>query len=604
MHPHQVRQRALQLRAALAIVWHSGPFWMIVNIILVVIQSLLPLLALVVMKLMLDAITERLGTAHPADDFEPVALLIALAGLIALLSAVASIAARLVSEAQGEAVTDHVRDILHAQSVAVDLEYYENAEYYNKLHRAQQEALYRPVRIANGLMQVVQNGFSLLAMAGLLLSLHWAVSLVLFVTVLPGMVVRLRYSRILYRWRRDSTPAERQSWYYDWMLIDGGHAKEVRLFNLGNLFIERYRALRRQLRLERLAIVQRRSIAELVTQLSSTVAMFGSYAFIAYRALQGAITLGDLVMYFQAFQRGQGFLTEMLRGLAGLYEDSLFLAYLDEFLTLRPTVTTPAAPQPVPHPMQHGITFHDVSFRYAGSAHDALSHISLTIHPGEVIALVGANGAGKTTLAKLLCRLYDPSSGHITLDGVDLRQFDPVTLRREFGVLMQDFQRYNLTARENIWFGNIELPANSTHDDQIVAAAEKSGAHEVLRALPEGYDTILGKVYQQGEELSIGQWQKVALARAFLRDSQVIVLDEPTSAIDPLAEDELLQRFRSLIGHRAALLISHRLSTVKSADHIYVLDQHAIVEHGTHDELMAHDGLYAQLFRAQAQHYL
>jgi len=286
MQANRVIQRALQLRTAVKIVWESGRGLTVANGVLLIVQGLLPLAALYLMKLILDEITKRLESADPGADFEQVAVLIALAGLVALASGITTIVGRLVNEAQGEVVTDHVHDILHAKSIEVDLGYYENAEYYDKLHRAQQEATYRPVQIVNGLMQVGQNGISLLAMAGLLLSLHWAVALVLFMTAVPGMLVRLRYARVLFRWRRSSTPAERQSWYYDWMLVSGEHAKEVRLFNLGHLFAERFRTLRKQLRRERLEISTRRSVAELVTQLSSTAAMFGSYVYIAYRTLQ------------------------------------------------------------------------------------------------------------------------------------------------------------------------------------------------------------------------------------------------------------------------------------------------------------------------------
>jgi len=597
---HRTFQRALQLRAAITIVWQSGPLWAVASAALVALQGVLPLASLVLLKLILDRITRYLESGEPGEGFGPVATLIALAGLVALISAVAATVARLVNEAQAEAVTDHVHDILHAKSIEVDLEYYENAEYYDRLHRAQQEALYRPVRIVNGLMQVAQNGISLIAMAGLLLSLHWAVSVVLFVTALPGVVVRLRYAQTLFRWRRDSTPAERQAWYYDWMLVDGGHAKEIRLFGLGPLFIQRFRDLRRQLRLERLQIATRRSRAELATHLSGTAAMFGTMAFIAHRTLQGTITLGSLVMYYQAFQRGQTFLQEMLRSLAGLYEDSLFLAYLDEFLALEPQVTSPARPRPVPRPMQQGIGVHGVSFRYPNGAEDVLQDITLAIRPGEVVALVGENGAGKTTLAKLLCRLYDPAQGTLTFDGVDLREFDLAALRRQISVIFQDYLRYNVSAGENIWFGNVELAPTS---DQIPEAAQKAGIAGEIARLPRGYATILGKLFQDGEELSIGQWQKIALARAFLRDSQLIVLDEPTSALDARAEYEVFTRFRELIGGRSALLISHRMSTVRMADHIYVLDRHTITEHGTHDDLLAQGGTYARLFTTQAQNY-
>jgi ATP-binding cassette subfamily B protein len=291
----------------------------------------------------------------------------------------------------------------------------------------------------------------------------------------------------------------------------------------------------------------------------------------------------------------------MLRGVAGLYEDSLFLEYLHEFLALTPRITPPSHPTPIPCPINTGIVFHDVSFHYPHRSHDVLRGIAINIKPNEVIALVGENGAGKTTLVKLLCRLYDPTSGYITVDGIDLRQFDPMAWRQHISVIFQDYQHYNVTARENIWFGNTQLPIDS---EQIVAAAQKSGAHLILDQLPQKYNTVLGKVFQDGEELSIGQWQKIALARAFLRDSQIIVLDEPTSTLDAMAEHEIFTRFRTLIGNRSALLISHRLSTVKMADRIYVLDNHRVVEQGTHDDLLQQHGIYARMFYTQAQHYL
>ena len=301
---HRTFQRALQLRAAITIVWQSGPLWAVASAALVALQGVLPLASLVLLKLILDRITRYLESGEPGEGFGPVATLIALAGLVALISAVAATVARLVNEAQAEAVTDHVHDILHAKSIEVDLEYYENAEYYDRLHRAQQEALYRPVRIVNGLMQVAQNGISLIAMAGLLLSLHWAVSVVLFVTALPGVVVRLRYAQTLFRWRRDSTPAERQAWYYDWMLVDGGHAKEIRLFALGPLFIQRFRDLRRQLRLERLQSPRAGHApnGDPSERHGGHVRHDGLHR-VPHPA--GTITLGSLVMYYQAFQRGR-----------------------------------------------------------------------------------------------------------------------------------------------------------------------------------------------------------------------------------------------------------------------------------------------------------
>src|SRR5262249_13712512 len=301
------------------------------------------------------------------------------------------------------------------------------------------------------------------------------------------------------------------------------------LFNLGAVFRQRSSKLRKQLREEKLKIATRRSGGELVTQAGATAAIFGSFAFVAYRTIQGAISLGHLVMYYQALQRAQDNLREMLSGLANLYENNLFLTNVYEFLTLAPQISGPLNPQIIPRPMRRGICFENVSFRYRAGFRDALKDIRLTIEPGEIVALVGENGSGKTTLVKLLCRLYDPTIGRIALDGIDIREFNPSLLRRAISVIFQDFVQYELTARENIWFGNTELAPDHA---RIVRSARESGADEVIRMLPKSYDTVLGKMFEEGEELSIGQWQKVALARAFLRSSQIIVLDEPTSALD------------------------------------------------------------------------
>lgn len=482
----------------------------------------------------------------------------------------------------------------------MDLEYYENSEYYDTLHRAQQQASFRPTQIVNNLLHLVQSAVSLVAISVLLISFHWSVPVGLVGAILPGLLVRFHFAKKVFAWQRGRTATERQASYFNWMLSRDDHAKEIRIFNLGGIFTERYRALRSLILKERLRLTFKRSLAELTTQCGPIVALFGLYALLAHRALHGLMTVGDLVMFFQAAHRGYSYLNQFLASIAGLYENNLFLSNLQDFLRLTPKIIEPAHPLSIPTPIQRGIILNNISFHYPNSDKIILDGINLTIQAGEHIALVGQNGAGKTTLIKLLCRLYDPTAGAITIDDIDLRNTAVADLRKHIGVVFQDYARYHQTARDNIWFGNIEL---SPDDLRIERAAKLAGADEVIGRLKNGYDTMLGKWFENGEELSIGEWQKIALARAFLRESQIIVLDEPTSFMDAKAEYEVFERFHRLMKGKTAILISHRLSTVKMVDKIYVLDGGKIVESGTHDELVDHGGKYADLFETQAQYY-
>jgi ATP-binding cassette, subfamily B, bacterial len=585
---------------ALNLIWQCARGLTVASVALVLLQGLLPLAGLYIMKLLVDTVTHSFSAADKDQAFVSVALLIGFLGLIALLEALCGSLSRLVSSIHAQLVTDHMYDILHAKSLEVDLEYYESPQYHDTLHRAQREAPFRPTRLLAGLTQLIQNGISLIAIAGLLLWLHWGIVALLLIVAIPGALVRLHYANKVHAWERQRTPTERQAWYYNGILTRDTHAKEVRLFNLGGLFMTRFREVRAQLRQQRLKITKKRTWGEFLAFGAAIITVFGLFAFLAHRSLQGNITLGDLVMYYQAIQRGQLFLRDVLNGLAGLYEDNLFLSNLFEFLDLKPRLIEPPHPKSVPRLNYNGIVFDQVSFQYPGDKRKALEKISLTIRPGKHIALVGENGAGKTTLIKLLCRLYDPTDGKITLEGVDLRLCRITELRGQISVIFQDFAPYHLTARENIWLGNIDQPPD---DNAITSAARQAGVDQVISGLTNGYETILGKWFEGGEELSTGEWQKLALARAFLRDAQIIVLDEPTSAMDPKAEYEVFKKFHEITRGRTAILISHRLSTVKMADHIYVMENGKIVESGTHDELVYHGARYADLFETQAQYY-
>jgi len=591
---------ALHLGAAIKLVWRAAPSWTVLNVALAVVQGILPLFAVYLMKLIVDAVTQGITAADHAAAFRTAAFYILLAAAVGLATALLRSLGTLVSEAMGQVVTDHVSDIIHSKSIAVDLEYYENSKYYDALHRAQQEAPSRPMRIVTDLLSTAQSFISMIAMAALLFTLHWSVGLIVVLAAIPGALVRVRFSRKMYAWQRARTMAERQTWYFHWLLTDGTRAKEVRLFGLGELFRGLYRDLRQILRKERIGIATRRAWADFASGAAAVLAIFGIFAYIVWQTISGAISLGSMVMYYQAFQTGLSSLQAVLGGLAGLYEDNLFLTYYHEFMTLEPRVLAPAKPAPIPRPMTEGIRFEAVDFSYPDTARTALAGISLTVRPGEVAALVGPNGSGKTTLVKLLCRLYDPTAGAITLDGADLRSFDVDELRRHMSVIFQDFAQYQLTARENIRVGNVDLAGD---DPAIEAAARDAGADPVIQGLRHGYDTMLGKWFEEGEELSVGEWQKVALARAFVRDAQILVFDEPTSALDPETEWRVFQHIKELARGRAVVLISHRFSTVRTADRIHILDGGRIVESGDHDELMALQGRYAHMYEVQARAY-
>ncbi|MDH4085162.1 MAG: ABC transporter ATP-binding protein/permease [Nitrospira sp.] len=590
----------ITVRRALSFVWQSSPRLAVASIIVRVLQGLLPLVVLYLTKLLIDAVTEGLKT--PADEPSVTPILTILAGLagIAGISAMLGVAAGLISKIQAQVVTDHMYALLQAKSVEVDLEYYENAQYQDTLHHAQQEAPYRPTEILNALLQLGQNTISLLSMGAILWWLHWGIIPVLVATAAPYSLVRLQQSNLLYAWKRERIPLERKAWYVNTLLTQATAAKEIRLFDLGPRLQAWFQDARSVLRQERISLERRWAIKGLVTQLIGVAGVFGICSFVAVRTFYGLLTVGDLVICFQAVQRASGFLEGFGQSVANLYESNLFLTTLGEFLGIPSRLSTPANPKSFPRSITQGVVFDHVSFQYPHEERVAIREFTFSIKPGEHVAFVGANGAGKTTLVKLLCRLYDPSEGRILIDGTDVRDYPITEVRGAVSGIYQDFVKFQLSARENIALG---VRAHDVEHATVAQAANQAGIHEVIERLPEGYETLLGKLFDGGHELSIGEWQKVALARALLRDSQILVLDEPTSAMDAKAEAELFERFHELARGRMAILISHRLSTVKMADRIFVVDQGQIVEQGTHDTLMRQQGLYASLFLTQAQHY-
>jgi ATP-binding cassette, subfamily B, bacterial len=591
----------LKIKRAVALVWESSPGWMGIHVAVTTLQSILPLGLIYITKLIVDDLALSLNVADKAHAFDRILFLLVDAGLLILLTNSNNIVAQISAATLSQRVTNRMQIILYQKAIAIDLESYESPQHQDILERAKWEAPQRPTQILNNLTAGGQSIISVVAIGGLLLSLHWLPIVALAIASIPIVIVRFRQSKRMYGWHRHQTEIERKANYLGHILLGEQPAKEIRLFNLGNLLIARFDRIKQQLFQEKLAILTRQAIAQTISQSFTAVAILGTYGFLIHQTIYGKFQIGDLVLYSQAFQRGQSAIQNAIASLSSLHEHNLFLSDLFDFLAIEPTVISPTHPKLVPRPIQQGIVFRDVSFQYRHADRLAIDRVNLTIAPGEIIALVGENGSGKTTLAKLLCRLYDVTEGSITIDGICLQDFDLTDLHRQIGAIFQDYTRYQMTVADNIWLGNIDSPPTS---EGIAQAARQAGATKTIEHLPLGYDTQLGKWFKGGAELSGGQWQRIALARAFWRsDARLLVLDEPTSAMDANAEEDIFRRFRDLIRDRSALLITHRLSTVKMADRIYVMERGAIIESGTHDRLMALNGTYARLFATQAKNY-
>jgi ATP-binding cassette subfamily B protein len=585
-----------QMRRAALLAWHGSPDWTVASAALAAIQGLLPLAALYLMKLIVNAVASGITARNKTFAIREVILWVALSAVVAVAMATLRSLSTLVTTAQGQTVTDFMLGLVQAKSAQMDLEYFEDAQNFDAFHRAQEEAPVRPTRIVNSLMQISQSLISLLALMGLLLfTLHWLFIVILVAATLPSLLTRLVSARRLYALKQRTTAVERQQSYYNAILTYEVFAKELRLFQLGSLFLGRARVTRQALREAMIKIVRQRTAGDAGAQVIVALVIYGALGYLGREAVLGALSLGAMVMYYQAFQRGQSALQDLLGGMAELYENNLFLANIHDYLDLKPKIAAPAHPVSVPNPLLGGITLEHVGFRYANGV-EVLKDVTVTFRPGETVALVGENGAGKTTLIKLLCRLYEPTEGRITLDGHDLREFDPEALRRQISAVFQDHVHYWQTARENIWMGD---PLS----ERVTDAAHAAGADAVIENLANGYETMLGNWFEGGQELSIGQWQKMAVARAFFRDAPLVILDEPTSALDAASEFEVFQQFRRLAAGKTAIIISHRLSTVRMADRILVLKDGRITEQGTHDDLLATNGLYAEMFERQASSY-
>jgi ATP-binding cassette subfamily B protein len=581
----------------LRLVWDAAPAVVSSGIALRLISALIPLAMLAISKAIIDLVvaTVKQSSAIPTQMWWLLAAEFVLAAMNQLLSrSIDYTDARLADEFTREV---SVRLIRHA--TRLDLASFEDPSFHDRLERARQQATDR-VGMLNAMGRLLLQSITLISLAfGVIVYSPW-VFLLLVVCVLPALAGESHFAFLGYSLAHEITPIRRELDYLRVIGTSKENAKEVKLFGLGGFLHDRYASLTSGIIRKNINLTRRRLVWGSVFAVIGSMGYYGSYVFVVWQALQGRISPGTLIFLTGAIAGASTQLQGVFSLFSHISDQALFLTDLVEFLKVEPNIRSGPDAIPAPRPIRVGFEFKDVSFRYPGSSRLVLNRLNFRLEPGEHVALVGENGQGKTTLVKLLARLYDPTSGVIYLDGIDLREYNVEELHKEIGVIFQDFVRYDMTARLNIGVGRIDALED---DEGLWIAAKKSRAERLLQRFPRGLDQMLGRRFEGGVDLSGGEWQKFALARAYLRKAQVLILDEPTAALDAVAEAEVFARFADLSRGNMALLISHRFSTVRNSDRIVVLEDGQIYEEGTHDQLVAHGGRYASLFELQAASY-
>jgi ATP-binding cassette subfamily B protein len=596
-------------------VWETHRGYANAIVLLRLLRAAIPLAVLSIAKLIIDSVVAaRMGRPNISRLWFLVAMELA----VVCLGEALDKASTAIEGLFGDLCSNHISEKLIAHAAGLDLHHFEDPGFYDQLERAQRQTTGR-IGLLTQLLSVGQDFVTLISLAGAIFVYgQWLLAL-LVAAVVPSFLGETHFSALEYSLLYRMTPERRQLDYLRFLSAGDKTAKEVQMFGLSEWLVSSYRKLARRFYEANRSLAIRKGFAATLLSLLGIVGYYAAYVIILRRGFYGIITIGTLTFLAASFARSRDVTERLLLSAGNIYEQSLYIQDLLDFFKMKPAITSPPDAAAVPARISQGLVFEDVGFQYPGSNAWALRRVNLRIAPGEKIALVGENGAGKTTLAKLLARLYDPTEGRILLDGVDLREYELGSMRRAVGVIFQDFVHYDLRLDENIGVGEITqvqeylegidnpsangIDGRFTSHNLIMDAAEKSQAAAVARGLPLGYRQMLGRRFEGGVELSGGEWQKIALARAYIRDAQVVILDEPTAALDARAEYETFRRFAELVAGQTALLISHRFSTVRMADRIVVLQDGAIVEEGTHDQLVSRNGLYAELFRLQAEGY-
>ena len=591
-----------------ALVWRASPRLSSAYVALTLLASALPLGIAWVGKHLVDAVVAR---------SEPLALRWVLVEL-ALVAAQATTTRGLglCRQILGSRLGVDVNVAILERAARLDLRHFEDSEFYDKMTRARREASSRPLALVSDAFALLQNGLTLAGYLALLLAFSPWAALVLLLSTVPATLAEVKYSKVIFKMRNWRSPESRKLYYLEHLLANDEYAKEIKLFGLADLFLGRYKDTAESFHAEDSRLATKKAGVTHGLSLLATLALYATYGFVALLAARGSITLGQMTMYVLAFRQGQSSFQALLSAIGAIYEHNLYMSNLFSFLGLSPGLVSdePArAPAPntrrgddvalAPVRAEHGaeVRFENLGFKYPGKDAWAIRGVDLVIPPGQKVALVGHNGAGKTTLVKLLTGLYEPTEGRVLVDGKDVREWDRGELLARFGVVFQDFNQYQLALRENVGLGSVP---HMDDEPRILEAAKLGGASELVDKLPGGLDAALGNWFRGGAELSGGQWQKVALSRAFMRDAaDILVLDEPTAALDAESEHAVFERFQKLAKGRTTLVISHRFPTVRMADRILVLEGGQVVEQGTHDELVAQKKTYARLFALQAQGY-
>ena len=606
-----LRQRVSALRNLgpfLRQVWNTSPALTLATAALRLMRALLPVTMLYVAKLVIDAVVALAQAPGEHDDLlaawqdgllQPLLWLIALEFGLALLSDLLGRAVNLVDSLLSERYVNEVSVSLMKHAATLDLEDFEDSELQDQLERARRQTMGRSPLMGQ-LFGQAQDFISVIAFAtGLAVYAPWLIGLMV-VALLPAFLGEMHFNALGYSLDFGRTPERRELDYVRQTGASVETAKEVKIFGLENFLIERYRTLAQKFYSANRKLALRRAIWGAALTLVGTLAYYAAYAYLAWRTVRGDFSVGDLTFLAGSFLRLRGLLEGLLSGFSQVASQALYLDDLYSFFGIKPEILSRPDSIRIPKPVRRGFVFENVGFQYPGASRWAVRNLSFTLHAGESVALVGENGAGKTSVVKLLARLYDPDEGRILLDGVDLRDYDLDDLRANIGVIFQDFVRFNLSARDNIAVGRIDARADLP---RIEDAARRSLADAVIAKLPKGYDQPLGRRFASGTDLSGGEWQKLAIARAYMRQAQVMILDEPTAALDARSEYEVFERFKELSEGRTTVLISHRFSTVRMADRILVLEQGTILESGSHEQLLGASGRYAELFNLQAEGY-